>query len=271
MKYLSCEHCNHQIHLKTEYITFCDSCGKKIGNSFQSWKNLNPGKNFNEYCALFGEEEKLNTVAPKKRKSLAYWSVLIIIYAIFSVGGGVLVDYYLSNGKENRGVSADLLEKEWERTTIGGLFSFQAPFELEPFNLELPEQAKVLMEKMETYRGGGSKNLQVLANHFIVKTEAGDVNLKGAANGSLSEMQSGQGVSDFKFSESAIRKGKINGLLLQGSFNRHGEHIEFSNYIFAEGRMAWNLVVLIPSGDAIGRKVVEKIGNSITFDENIRI
>ena len=49
MAYLICDHCQHANELTTRYLTFCQSCGKKITNNFSSWSKENPGRSFAEF------------------------------------------------------------------------------------------------------------------------------------------------------------------------------------------------------------------------------
>lgn len=38
MHYLRCNNCGHFNEVKTEYLTFCSKCNKKLNNSYGEWR-----------------------------------------------------------------------------------------------------------------------------------------------------------------------------------------------------------------------------------------
>jgi hypothetical protein len=57
MAKLKCNHCGHLNPVKSEFMTFCDNCGKKLSNTFQEWKKFNAGKSFTYYKIELDKEE----------------------------------------------------------------------------------------------------------------------------------------------------------------------------------------------------------------------
>lgn len=92
MDYLKCNNCGHLNKIKTEYLTFCTDCNKKLDNNFSDWNNRNPEKTFEEFkkVVCISEEDINNAKSQKKKtnkKGLKYYIGLIISIVIFSVAG----------------------------------------------------------------------------------------------------------------------------------------------------------------------------------------
>ncbi len=102
MYYLKCENCGHLNELKTEYLTFCTSCKKKMTNNFTEWKKRNPGKSFEDYKQLMCiSEDKIQHVTETKKpkvKDVKYWVGFIIAFAIFyaigELGGEKIIELF---------------------------------------------------------------------------------------------------------------------------------------------------------------------------------
>ena len=82
MHYLACDHCLHPNEVKSEYLTFCEKCGKKIQNNFTEWQKENPGRSFEEFkntvcrtAILHWEPEEIQP-RQKKNKLLQYSIIL---------------------------------------------------------------------------------------------------------------------------------------------------------------------------------------------------
>jgi hypothetical protein len=268
MKYLRCKNCNNQIPLKTEFITFCNHCSQKIEMNFQVWKLSNPRNSFADYCLQFGEEEEVINLEPKKKtKGLLIYAV---VFALISVIGGVSIDYYLNHYEPDL-TSDAILNDDWNSQSLGAVFLFDSPYDLEPFDLPAPPEALSLMENWETYKSNASGGLQIIASHFKTKAEAGFVNLQGAALGSIAQMQNQPGIANFKYKEKAIQKGKKKGVFQTGSYQYQGQQLEFTNTLYVEGPDAWSIITIYPVGDSAGREASERLIESIRFDENVRV
>lgn len=85
MAYLKCSHCKHPNEVKTEYLTFCGSCGKKLANNFQDWIREHPGSSFNDYesavCQSFILHWEPETRPPAGRRIIQGKHALYIVSA----------------------------------------------------------------------------------------------------------------------------------------------------------------------------------------------
>ncbi len=95
MSKLKCNHCGHLNPVKSEFMTFCDHCGKKLSNNFQEWKKFNAGKSFNQYKLEIGSEEE-SSIQPDKNKpkgKISFALIIGLILAAFLLVEGYYLGY----------------------------------------------------------------------------------------------------------------------------------------------------------------------------------
>lgn len=128
MYFVECNHCRHLNAIKTEYQTFCESCGKKMSENYQDWKKINPGNSFidykNEVCQQ--QDKPIPKIKPVKGKSKSKLDLIVLISSIvvfallgtifskpiFKIAKLAISQYNLSQGKFH---SAD--PSSWQLTT----------------------------------------------------------------------------------------------------------------------------------------------------------
>ena len=52
MEYIKCKSCKHHNSLSSEFLVFCESCGKKLYPNFKDWSKNNTDKSFDDFVAL---------------------------------------------------------------------------------------------------------------------------------------------------------------------------------------------------------------------------
>ncbi|WP_461637436.1 hypothetical protein [Labilibaculum euxinus] len=93
MHYLKCNNCGHLNELKSEYMTFCTKCSKKLENNYSDWKIRNSDQSFDEYkqavCTTEAIESLKEIPKAKQRKGLKYWIAFAVAFAIFYAIGQI--------------------------------------------------------------------------------------------------------------------------------------------------------------------------------------
>ena len=93
MHYLKCNNCGHLNELKSEYMTFCTKCSKKLENNYSDWKIRNSDQSFDEYkqavCTTEAIESLKEIPKSKQRKGLKYWIAFAVAFAIFYAIGQI--------------------------------------------------------------------------------------------------------------------------------------------------------------------------------------
>lgn len=270
MHYLKCENCDHLNEVKTEYLTFCANCNKKLGNNYRDWKKKNPDKTFDDFKKLIclNETDSQQSVKNKKSKSkgLKYWigfaAAFALFYAIGHFGGGEIVSFFKSEK-----TSKEVLEQKWIKKTYGNYgLTVETPSKMTKGNLPMPDNVKKVIDQMDVYNYKSEKGFKVLINSIKYNPSIGQTNLQGAANGSIQEMKMQKGVTEFNYTEDYISKNNIPGFIQKGKYNLNDIEIKFINTGFAKGLIIWQVMVAYQADDEIGQIAANRVIDSIELN-----
>lgn len=94
MYFIVCDHCGRENHVKTEFQTFCEHCGKKISNNYQEWKKVHAPKTFQDFkdevCMRKDDPVIVNsTKKPRDAKRKRDIIVLIASIVVMAILGAV--------------------------------------------------------------------------------------------------------------------------------------------------------------------------------------
>jgi hypothetical protein len=100
--FLKCNNCGHFNEVKTEYLTFCSGCSKKLDNNYSDWLRRNSDKSFDDFKQMVCTSSKTETVKTKAKssgpKGLKYWISFALAFAIFygigQFGGEKIADLF---------------------------------------------------------------------------------------------------------------------------------------------------------------------------------
>jgi hypothetical protein len=274
MLYLKCNNCGNLNEVKTEYLSFCSSCNKKLDNSYSSWKLKNPGKTFSDYsnlvCLTEEDIQKVESTGRKSKKRWKYWVVFFVAFTAMSAlgkyGGEMIVKYLNSEL-----TSEKVFDKEWIRETYGDYgLTVETPVRLTKSDLPVPDAVRSLIESMDVYNYVSEKGFKLMINSVKYSVKLGTVNLQGAANGSISEMKNQEGVKDFDYTEEQITENDIPGFIQNGSYKDKGVAVEFVNVGFAKGLVMWQVIVVFQKDDVVGRRAAKRVIRSIEIKEKSR-
>jgi hypothetical protein len=273
MYFLKCNNCGHLNEVKTEYLSFCSKCNKKLENNFSGWHRKYPEKSFEDYKHLICiSEEKISEVEyrpkPKGVKGLKYGIAFAVSVAIFyAIGqfGGEAIVRYLKSEKTSR----EVLSQKWIKETYGvyGL-TVETPALLTKSDLVIPDNIMQVIDRIDTYDYKTAKGFKIIINSVKYKPGIGIVNLQGAANGTVKEMKNQKGVTDFIYSEENITKDEIPGYFQKGTYQINGIGVEFINAGFVSGLNLWQVSVAYEGDDEIGRTAAKRVIESIEINLN---
>lgn len=275
MHFLKCKNCGHLNEVKSEYLTFCSICNKKLDNNFSGWKKSNPDKSLEDFkqliCISDEEIQKSNSEKKlKKPKKFKYWIVFVAVfvvvfsfsYVIAYFGVETIVKYIKSEK-----TSKDVLDKKWTREAYGDYgLSIETPAKLVKSEMPLPDNIKQYIDNMDYYEYVSEKGFKIIINSAKYNPAVGETNLQGAANGSIQEMKNESGVTDFTYDEEYISKDDIPGFIQNGTFRISGVDVEFINTGFASGLIFWQVMVVFQSDDDVGRIAAKRVIGSIEIN-----
>jgi len=274
MLYLKCNNCGNLNEVKTEYLSFCNSCNKKLDNSFSTWKLKNPDKTFVDYsnlvCLTDKDIKKVERGSKRTNKSWKYWIGFTVAFIIMgSVGkyGGEMIVKYLNSEL----TSEKVFDQEWIRETYGNYgLTVETPVRLTKSDLPIPDGIKPLIESMDVYNYVSEKGFKLMINSVKYNVKLVSANLQGAANGSLNEMKNQDGVSDFDYTEEQISKNDIPGFIQNGTYKVIGVEVEFVNIGFVKGLVLWQVIVVYQKNDVVGRRAAKRVIKSIDIKEKLK-
>ena len=266
MYYLKCNHCGHLNEVNSEYMVFCTNCKKKIENNYSNWKKKNQDKTLDEFKKLICiSDEDIQTATSKSKnpkKTLVYWITFISVSVIFTFVGRNAVDS-LRQIISTEKTPQELLEAEWFKETFELGITIEVPLKLTKSELPIPEEVKEVIDQMYSYGYESKNSLTILVNSIKYNPIIGGSDLQGAANGSINEMKMQKGVTDFNYSEDSFEKSNIPGFLHRGNFKLEGIAAEFVNVGFAKDLNLWQVVIIFPEGDEVGRIIANRIVESV--------
>lgn len=90
MYFLKCNDCGHFNDVKTEYMTLCSKCGKKLDNNYPDWSKRNPDKSFDDYkqlvcCTEIVEEKKKKKSLFGGKKEKQFMIAFVIVFFTSSI------------------------------------------------------------------------------------------------------------------------------------------------------------------------------------------
>jgi hypothetical protein len=267
MYYLRCNHCGHANALKSEYVTFCESCSKKMANSYSDWKQRNPGRNFESYCEAVGiSEAQLATAKPAKKRSRlsTRWILIIISGLVVAAALGLLADQVVKRVLQGKKVPESWLTSEWQSfSTPKGIAVISTPVGLKPFELPLPPEVMQYVDLLEPYRIDTTLGMQIAVHEFEYKPGV-EISLEGAAAGSVGEMQQMPGVSDFDFEEVNMEVSGEQAIRQTGKYKQSLlANLLFRNLMIRKDQRLIQIIVVYRAGDETAEKVADRVISSV--------
>jgi hypothetical protein len=274
MYFLKCNNCGHLNEVKTEYLSFCSKCNKKLENNFSGWQRKYPEKSFDDYKKLIcisdaeipQEDFKSKRLRPK---SLKYWIgftvSFAIMYAIGQFGGEAIVKFFKSEK-----TSKEVLSQKWIKESYGDYgLTVETPVILTKAEMAVPENLQQMIEKADAFNYVSAKGFKIMITTFKYKPElTGYLDLQSAANGAVNSLKMQKGVTDFDYTEEKIFKDDIPGFMQKGKFKQDGTGIEFINSVFSSGLILWQVWVIYQEDDEIGRIASKRVLDSIEINLN---
>ena len=271
--FIKCTYCNYLNPFKTEFVTFCDRCGKKLSDNFMEWKRLNPGKTPEDFRMEICISVNATSPAIQVPQTKSYWKISAIFLSILGIlfFGYKFSDIDVKEMFLPANTPAKLLNKEWSSSMYGELGLFvAAPKKFTKTNSELPDEYNNYIEIAETYLYQPSKNFKVILNSILFK-EGMKVRMEGAIAATIKKQLNLQGITNFEFKQSPLMVNDVNGILLDGSYHENGKFMRFQYAFFMERSNMWQVLISFPNVDENAQKVAKKIMDSVEINYSIKI
>ncbi len=267
--FILCPHCEFPNEVKTQYLTFCSDCGKKLDKTFTNWHKDHPKSSFEEYLSseCYAVDEKL--IKPRstpdkeefKPGNKVWLGTLIGIVFIIALGVSVTIDW--SSLLASDIATKEVLDVDWERKTYGSLgLSIEAPFVLKTMPVKIPAEARKFIGSMESFTVKQSQ-IEVMLSHVQYVPSVGQANLSGATTGILNNMRNARGVSDFKYDQRIQSFTNYEGYELNGTYFLAGKRHQFVCAVVAKELKLYQVIINFPADNQTMKAVADRIIKSI--------
>ena len=266
--FIRCENCGHLNPLKTEFVTFCEQCSRRLHQNFPEWIKTNPGKSLQDFRNEICVQKNGVTSNAFSQKKINKKIVLIPLIFIFILIAGA--GYFYSEKIRDFFLSAKtpdtVLKSKWEKHLVGkyGL-SMMLPEKLDKSTPDIPSDYQKFIKDAESYSYHPSKNFNVVVNSVLFQ-EGVQLNLQGAYQGMMNELAGKQDVSNLEFKESPVVSDDVMGVFVEGSFHEKGIFMRFQGIIYMRKSNMWQVVVTYCDDDVVGNNVADRIMESVTVD-----
>jgi len=163
---------------------------------------------------------------------MAAQRILSIVFIII----GIVIGKLAYNALFGESDIAEYEDADWNRSVSLGV-TYEAPFELSPIEIKLPQYVKSYIKEMESYKFESRP-----IAFFISRAEYRDgvtIDLNGAVEGGIRNLQAQKGITDLSYKVSNIEKNFIEGRLVKGTCKVDEKDAEFVMQIYAK-----NLILL---------------------------
>jgi hypothetical protein len=264
MYYLKCGHCAGMSAMKSEYITFCDHCGKKFPLTYAEWKVRHPEGTLDMYGqerGISGEKYEAMLKKSGRRRFDLRGKAALITGIVVLIACGTLSAFYgpeLVKIFREPKVSQAMLEMDNWRTFRGNILRIQSPLSLSPVTVR---DAPNIRRK--AFKGGSYADGLVIRMNEAVYLSNASIALEKAAVDVARTMERTVGVSRFSYKSVQMRLNGQEALLQRGSYLlQENSPIEFNSLVVVRGGSRVQLLITHPANDETGRKVAEKIVRS---------
>lgn len=271
MKYLRCDTCGHPNPMKSEYLTFCDACGKKLPLAFAEWRKLHPMASFEEYIRQVGFSPKnipetftgrlKKSIRPaSRRKVIWFLAVFAVLIAVTGTLFGKKAVYTLMYPR----VPASYLYRNWQHVTIGRqALEINTPVKLWIHDQPLdPEDAKVT-EYAKTYKNEDGSGIQITVNMHSFQPNVANT-LEEAIAAAHINLQLRETAADINCKAVPVLISGIQGMLEEGNYLYRGSiKLSFCNLVMTKERHRWQIFISYRDDDPVGHQVAQRILKSV--------
>ncbi|ACU59140.1 hypothetical protein [Chitinophaga pinensis] len=272
MTYLKCKSCGHYNELKSEFLTFCAECGKKLSPNYADWKLKNPEGTFEQFQHETGikpKKARTNHLGLLQQRYLAWAGrrgviiTIILVIGLAAVAGGYIgkkVVFNLIYPKINKA----WLYSSWETVKIGRqTIEISTPMHLGVNDRPLAPEIAQFVEYAKSYRNRVEEGMQVEVNMYSYRPNvSNDLEVAGAA--AATEMKKNQEISDLQYKTDTLTQNGMSALLQEGSFiYKNGIRLAFSNLLMVNGQHRWEIVIRYREDDTLALATAHRIIKSI--------
>lgn len=273
--YIRCTHCGHLNPFKTEYLTLCESCGRKLLLNFPDWQKNHPGKtviDFRKEVCVSDQEHSGHQAPPKSGSIISSRSFRLWLLALFC---GLLLGTWLwYPGKDELFIRKYLPESVlttewiWHNTGIPPMV-INLPEKPEKQQADVPAALTEFAEHAESFRYRPAASLTVTIDYYRFKPGIAP-NPEPVAHAVMKQMVENNEIKFSSYDESPVMYLSARGLNLEGAFHEKGKLKQYRFVIYTFRNAAYVVKTVFRNTDSAAVKAAEKIMDSVEIDTEMK-
>jgi hypothetical protein len=273
--YIRCIRCGHLNPFKTEYLTLCESCGRKLENNFPDWQKNHPGKtvvDFKKEVCVTDTDQSASSSSQTNYRQLFTRGVLA--WAIAVLSGLILGALIWLPDKEElfmkKKVPNDILSAEWIWHSTGmPPMLVSLPAKPEKQSPIAPAVLTEFVEHAESYRYRPSSTLSVMVDYYRFK-QGVVPNPEPVAHAVMKQMAENNEIKFASCDESPVMYLSARGINLEGAFHERGKLKQYRFVIYTYQNAAYIVRAVYRNTDAASVQTAEKIMDSVEIDTEMK-
>jgi hypothetical protein len=272
MYYLKCDNCGHLNPLKSEYVTFCDHCGKKLKDNFGSWKGERPDGTFEQFrgeFAISGNEAQVAKRSFRRKnsnvKKIVVISVAIVAGLVVAAFAGRLGEKVARSFKETR-APKEWLTSSWKTFSPfpGRDLVMETPVTLLPKKQPMTPEMTAYLSSMVLYENKESDGMRISVATSTYK-EGIVPNLENAAKGAVAAIEGRPETTQFDHNTEEITlEGGQKAILQKGSYvYKSSFAAQFVMLTTINGSEMYQVIIAYGAADDTGSEIADRIIRSI--------
>ncbi len=280
MNYLKCDSCKNYNLLTSEYLVFCNHCGKKLRNNFADWKSRHPYQDFARFVekvAISSQQiernkspfrrfrQKAEDIWMGHRRQLVMVSLLLLLLVTIT---GTLCGKRLVYNIFYPKVSREWKYVSWQENTIGRqAITISTPVKLSVHDAPLPPELRESVVYHKSYdnegRGGGmciSVHLYSYKTSVINSLEAMVNNPVDPLNG----LKQRRGISSLTVRTQQVAQSDVPGYLEEGTYRFRGAiTLAYRHLVLIRDQDMWQVNLVFRADDETASAVADRVLRSV--------
>lgn len=279
MNYLKCDSCKQYNLLTSEYLVFCNHCGKKLSNNFADWKARYPQYDFAQFTervAVSAEQiassrplvERLKAGAKqrwvKHRRQLVMTSFLLL--AMIAITGSIFGKRLVFNLFYPK-VAKEWQYMSWQEATIGRQpITFSTPARLSVHDTPLPPELRESVTYSKSYSNENNSGMDISVHLYTYRNSVIN-SLEAMANNPvdpLSQLKQQGDVTNLTTRAQKVSVSDLAGCLEEGTYRYKGAiTLAYRHLILIREQDMWQVNLVFRADDEAASAVAERVLRSI--------
>ncbi|MEO8148637.1 MAG: hypothetical protein ABI723_13410 [Bacteroidia bacterium] len=264
MLLLPCANCSFNNVVKSELLTFCSNCGKKLDNSYSSWQAKYPNRTLKDwYEQVCIDTDKKQTVNYRRNHPPANKTKMLLIIATgFVLASGII--YYAAKNIYPK-VKTAFIESQWKKLTYGALGLYiETPDVLLPYQEKLTDDILKSLQRVEYYKSRDGATVTITLTNAQYNEDI-VANVDGSAQAIINSFKNEKTNQHFNYTQQPVQINGYNAVQVSGSYIKDGDDISFQSLIAGKANYLYIVNIAYFTKNMRAKNIAQHIAKSIAI------